>query len=265
MPVRTRAGLRAVKSRAAILMKIARDRPDLFVDFECGGITDCPRRFVAVRRRARKNDENADTNVENRQGLEAEKVSQKDDDFEEILCETEFVHSKDLSDDLKKSLVDLTRTNMKAQYDAAGKHRSNWLWDDDKKLSEISHKNARHFIVYVSNTAGDSGSSNSETHARREVAGFAHIRFEVELGRETVYLYEFQVDPKYMGCGIGKYLLRLVEQSAFVMKCQDVTLTCFKNNDAFLFYKKFGFKLDPDSPDEKSCPYEILTKPVKQK
>ena len=265
MPVRTRA----VASRAALLMKLARERPDLFSDFESCQMPDCPRSFTVVRRVARGNEARSDQDSSLDES--DEKVA---NNFleEEIRCEAEYVHSKDLPDELKTSLVDITRENMKELYDRAGETRLSWVWNDQKKIDELSHKSARHFIVYASagktsstSHTTDDSASVSESNSTREVIGFAHIRFEIEVGRELVYLYEFQVAPKYMGCGIGKYLLKLVEASAAAMKCQEVCLTCFKANDALNFYKKYGFKLDPDSPDEKSCPYEILSKPVKKK
>eukprot|EP00400_MALV-I_sp_L67-5_P000034 gene34-506_t len=230
MPPRTKAKL----GRAALLMKNARAKENMFDDF-------------------RNHESIVDIDI-----TEVEFTDKKSG--ERFTCEVEYLHSKDLSGELKTSLLDLTRVNIKEKYDLAAKQSASWAWDDEKKMSEICHKNARHFVLFAKL---EESNQKIESEPERGVVGFAHIRFEVEAGKELVYLYEFQVDKKFERCGVGKHMLKLIESAGIVTKCKELALTCFKHNDAIDFYKKHGYGVDVDSPTEKNCPYQILSKPLR--
>mmetsp|Transcript_6133 Transcript_6133/g.25950 ORF Transcript_6133/g.25950 Transcript_6133/m.25950 type:complete len:165 (-) Transcript_6133:2230-2724(-) len=100
------------------------------------------------------------------------------------------------------------------------------FWSPREKQRELNSKQAQ-FIFHED----DRGSRD----------GFASFRFCVEDGEAVLYIYELQVDEKVRGKGIGKHMLKLLEEVAAHMKMSKVMLTVHKSNErAITFYRSQG-------------------------
>ncbi len=113
-------------------------------------------------------------------------------------------------------MFDLLSTNMSSLYEL-----SEWGWDAEAKLKELSEPDARYYVVVdPKKSAGDAG----------VVCAFSHFRFLVEEEVEVVYIYELQVAPAYQRAGLGKWLMMLLELTALKYKMRKTMLTTFKFN-----------------------------------
>lgn len=137
-------------------------------------------------------------------------------------------------------LLALTKLNMETMYNKC--EDPEWKWSDSEKLKMFLNSKSRFFITED---------------------GFVLFRFLVENKNPVVYIYELQVRPEAQGRGIGRTLMREVEifcakNAPGISACM---LTVFRHNEnAFEFYKKLGFQMDPISP--KTGSYFILSKGI---
>jgi ribosomal protein S18 acetylase RimI-like enzyme len=92
--------------------------------------------------------------------------------------------------------------------------------------------------------------------------GFAHIRFEVEEDQPIIYIYEIQIAKRAQGRGLGKYIMRIIEDIAKTNAISTIMLTVFSTNKhARMLYESIGYSKDKSSPDPETG-YIILSKPI---
>ena len=146
---------------------------------------------------------------------------------------------------LALQILDLTRTNMEALYNACPEPE--WKWNSEEKLKSFIHSKSRFIVVRDSVD---------------NLVGFVCFRFLVDDKRPVVYVYELQVAQSYAKRGVGRFLMleidRLVKTA--VPGISHTMLTCFVHNPGAIdFYKKLGFITDVTSPSGNRS-YVILSK-----
>ncbi|KAI2810764.1 hypothetical protein RDWZM_002335 [Blomia tropicalis] len=155
---------------------------------------------------------------------------------------------RDLSEEVRNWMVDLTENNMKQLYE-----QSAWGWNRKSKQSELRHDDARHLLVH-------------STESNQPIA-FVHFRFEKGYVSEaTLYCYELQVEEQYRHQGIGKCLMGILMELAAQYRMKKVLLTVLKQNtEAMRFYTEgLKFIIDTHSPSKfgDNADYEILSKRI---
>ncbi|XP_015929474.1 N-alpha-acetyltransferase 40 [Parasteatoda tepidariorum] len=154
-----------------------------------------------------------------------------------------FSNAKDLKTEEVNQIFDLLQKNMKDLYD-----KSDWGWNADEKMSELTSDEARFLVV-----------KDSED----KLVGFTHFQFDVETNYPVLYCYELQIESDYQRKGLGRFLMNILTLIAFKFKLVKVMLTVFTNNRAGInFYlKALQFRRDETSPyeEEERC-YIILCK-----
>ncbi|KAL6770935.1 hypothetical protein ACKKBF_B33280 [Auxenochlorella protothecoides x Auxenochlorella symbiontica] len=178
-------------------------------------------------------------------------------------CSILYREPADLPKSWSKWMLDLTRTNMKAHYEAC----PGWGWREREKKSELAHPSARYLVAAssVAESEENIAACNSEQGCDVKPVAFLHFRFEVEDHKPILYLYELQLDNSVQRKGLGQFLVRLLELVAWQSGLSQLKLTVLNTNDgAGLFYKSMGFALDQTSPSAVSLDaapgYEILSK-----
>lgn len=147
--------------------------------------------------------------------------------------------------------VELTRINMREMYE-----QSEWGWDEAAKRKELTHRNA--YLIQV----------RDPTHPEQLIA-FAHFRFELDEDktRSVCYCYELQVAAQHQRSGLGRQLMKALEDIGRQFRMKKLLLTCFiHNKPAMAFYtESLGFHIDRFSPSKfpnQQTFYEILSKRI---
>jgi ribosomal protein S18 acetylase RimI-like enzyme len=139
------------------------------------------------------------------------------------------------SSEVIDQLYELLKLNMYDVYE-----QSDWPWNENKKRRELRDREARLILVH--------DITNNNNHDKKFV-GFIHFRFLVEGDVPCLYLYELQLQPQYVRCGIGKRLMVVLEMIARMQRMEDIMMTVlFKNENAMIFYKSLGYTQDETSP-----------------
>lgn len=134
---------------------------------------------------------------------------------------------------------------------------SGWSWGEKAKRRELFHEDARFVVLRVN----DSG----------ELFAFINFRMMMEGECPVLYVYELQVEEAQARNGIGRMLMKLVEEVAAKHHLEWVMLTCFQSNEASQsFYKKLDYRRDETSPQlsfeeflqEDATSYDILSKAI---
>lgn len=103
---------------------------------------------------------------------------------------------------LVAELLDLTRANMRALYEAA----PGWGgWRDGKKRGELLDTDSRFIVARGEGPAGGGGGA---------LLGFACFRFLLDGERDVLYLFELQLAEAAQRKGLGRHLMLLCEQVA---------------------------------------------------
>eukprot|EP00890_Picochlorum_soloecismus_P005838 jgi/Picsp_1/6255/NSC_03609-R1_protein len=173
-------------------------------------------------------------------------------------------------------MMQLVETNMRAYYEAC----PGWGWDSKAKRSELEDGLARFIIAYCPSLGTDSPvilerkgdstdgnglntlgeKSNKDTDSQPE--GFAHIRYEIEEDMPIIYIYEIQIAERAQGRGLGKYIMRTIEDIAKTNGISAIMLTVFsRNKPARKLYESIGYSKHKSSPDPETG-YIILSKPI---
>jgi len=163
---------------------------------------------------------------------------------------------KNADDTSLQQCLDLFEANMSDLYGD-----SSWGLDMDKKRSEFTHKKARYLLVTTAAAA-------TTTTAASSLAAFVQFRFdyddEDDPSETVLYVYEIQVADGYRRQGLGRRLMKVVEQIAHAMGLPKIMLTVFKRNkEALQFYRdKLRYEIDACSPSQHGASedYEILSK-----
>jgi ribosomal protein S18 acetylase RimI-like enzyme len=152
----------------------------------------------------------------------------------------EIYHAKDLSNEYQKQILELFENNMKIFYE-----QSNNGYKSDEKQNELFSNQSRYLIILTENY----------------LIAFTHFRFDIDYGDRVLYLYELQINIKYQGQGLGKWIIEQLK--IFCQKTQmlKIVLTVHKiNTKAIDFYmKKCRFEIDITNPDDKDVDYLILS------
>lgn len=153
---------------------------------------------------------------------------------------------------LQQSIIELLEYNMKKYYE-----KSEWGWSASNKIKELSHKNSWILLANDVNT--------------QQFCGFVNFRFDIgsDHSEAVVYCYELQIEESFQGKGIGKFMMKILEEIAVQFKMDKVMLTVFKQNSkACNFYmNSLQFRIDKSSPSKfgQEKDYEILSKKVTKK
>lgn len=129
--------------------------------------------------------------------------------------------------------LDLTRANMAEMYAPV------WgAWSDAAKRAELVHADARFLVAYRGKTP----------------VAFVHFRFELPA---DVYVMDVQLSAGVRRRGLGRFLMRLVEQLGRRRGMATVTLTVMRANaPARALYRSLGFSEDETQTEG----YQILSK-----
>jgi GNAT superfamily N-acetyltransferase len=164
---------------------------------------------------------------------------------------THCARSLTLPDDQIDQCLRLTELNMRDMYE-----QSEWGWDESSKRKELTHSKA--FLIQVRSAADPS-----------DLVAFAHFRFELDEDktRSVCYCYELQVALDHQRSGLGRQLMKALEQIGRRFKMKKLLLTCFVyNKPALTFYTEtLGFHVDRFSPSKfpnQATFYEILSKRI---
>jgi N-alpha-acetyltransferase 40 len=108
-------------------------------------------------------------------------------------------------------------------------------WRPRKKLKEMRLPDMRYLLV------------RKAPEQRPEA--FASFMVTYEDGYEVVYAYEIHVSAALRGCGLGRQLMDLVEETGRRAGLRKVMLTVFVSNEkARAFYHTLGYVIDEFSP-----------------
>lgn len=145
------------------------------------------------------------------------------------------------------NLLDLFERNMGDLY-----RKSSWGLDLTQKAADLTHRRARHLVVY---------------DEEDQLVAYCHYQFDYDDDenpeRVVFYVYEVQIEEKYQRMGLGTKLMSCMEYLARSADLESILLTVFfENTSALSFYKKLGFEVDASSPSmyNERADYEILVK-----
>ena len=104
------------------------------------------------------------------------------------------------------------------------------------------------------------------------VVGFISFMITYEDGHEVIYCYEIHLTRPWQGKGVGKLLMRVIEDVGQKVGVEKAMLTVFKSNqNALRMYETLGYVEDEYSPQPrvlrngtiKEPSYVILSKPLR--
>jgi len=127
-------------------------------------------------------------------------------------------------------LMDLMKRNMKYFY-----KKSQDNWNARKKQKEMTQKTSRYLIATVND----------------KPVAFTHFQFDMDYGRQVLYCYEIQLEPSVRRFGLGKHIMKTLEEIASSTRLTLVVLTVFKHNPSALeFFQRVGYEIDETCPEE---------------
>ncbi|OXA59600.1 N-alpha-acetyltransferase 40 [Folsomia candida] len=140
-----------------------------------------------------------------------------------------------------KWIMGLMERNMKKMY-----KRSQGGWKERKKRKEMTQETSRYLVAYVN----------------EKPVAFTHFQFDMDYGRQVLYCYEIQLETTVRRFGLGKHIMKTLEEIATATKLSMVVLTVFKHNlNALAFFKSIRYDIDETCPeDEEEKDYVIMSK-----
>lgn len=144
-------------------------------------------------------------------------------------------------------------------------NNSETKWSSPKKKKEMALPDMKYIVLL------DSESFAPDDPETLPVAGFVSFMITYEDNHEVVYVYEIHFEEKWRRFGLGKELMRTVEEIGRRVGVEKTMLTVFKaNNGALEFYQRLGYSEDEFSPGPrelrngtvKEPSYTILSKPL---
>eukprot|EP00850_Spirogloea_muscicola_P010611 SM000063S20001 [mRNA] locus=s63:253481:255587:+ [translate_table: standard] len=144
-------------------------------------------------------------------------------------------------------------------------HGAAWLAEAKLKQAQLVEDGAKYILIIpnvkailASGTTALGVHRNSHDRARSppaddptEPQGFVQFRFVEEEGMPVLYVYELQLGHPLQRCGLGSFLMRLMEGVAQESSMVGVMLTVqTKNTGALDFYlRKLNYEISPISPN----------------
>ncbi len=134
-------------------------------------------------------------------------------------------------------------------------------WSPTKKRKEMRLPDLRYLLV------------RSSVDSTSAIEAFLSFMLTYEDGHEVIYCYEIHLPPSIRGCGLGKHLMRIMEEIGTRVGVEKAMLTVFVANDgAIQFYARLGYGEDEYSPKprklrggkSKRADYVILSRGLKQ-
>ncbi|KAL7026987.1 hypothetical protein ACKWTF_005257 [Chironomus riparius] len=156
----------------------------------------------------------------------------------EVSFKISFMKIKDIPKEIINELLELIESNVGNYFKS-----SKLGWNERKKMRDLKSKNACYLIIKDEDL----------------LAGFSMFKFEMDFDRAVLYCYELQIKEEYQGKGLGRHLMRCMEELAKIHDMECIVLTALANNEeAMRFYENCGFILDKTDPQVKD--YKILSK-----
>lgn len=125
----------------------------------------------------------------------------------------------------------LEKNNMKDVYNSC-----DWGWNEKKKKDEMTDDSAWYLVARTDDSVP---------------VAFSHFRFDMDYGDPVLYCYEIQLEPSVRRCGLGKFMMQILELVAFSNQMQKVVLTALKNNtNSLMFFKSLNYAVDETSPED---------------
>ncbi|EHY52246.1 N alpha-acetyl-transferase [Exophiala dermatitidis] len=112
---------------------------------------------------------------------------------------------------------------------------SEMKWSVSSKRKEMKLPDMRYIILVEKTTS--------------QLAGFISFMITYEDGYEVVYIYEIHFTPEWQGRGLGRELMKTVEDIGQRVGVSKAMLTVFKaNSRAVRWYHDLGYREDDFSP-----------------
>ena len=152
----------------------------------------------------------------------------------------EILHASQLSNDCQRQILELFETNMKSLYE-----QSKDGYNQKEKSDELFSDQARYLLIL----------------SACDIIAYAHFRFDMDYGRQVVYLYELQVNGNYRSQGLGQWIMEQLKKICAKTQMSKIVLTVQKLNvKAIEFYmKKCHFEIDSTDPNDEDVDYKILS------
>jgi GNAT superfamily N-acetyltransferase len=175
-----------------------------------------------------------------------------------------YFNKSSINDDLVNKLFKIIKDNLEFRY-----MKSKFLpWNKQTKLAELTDPLTEFFVI-----------EKEDNSIASNIAAFISFQSTVEEDMDNnkipvLYCYELHVIKDLRGIGLGKFLLKLIENECKKRNLNRIMMTCFKPIFRFpsyksplQFYFKNGYLIDNISPskvlkgkDSKDYDYEILSK-----
>jgi GNAT superfamily N-acetyltransferase len=174
--------------------------------------------------------------------------------------------SSALPNELFDLCYDLIRSTSSAQYAA-----SSLGWHPSRKRREMRLVDLRYILLGESQHTTAEKRTESVAPMTNSIDGFLSFMFTYEDGIAVIYCYELHLQERYQGKGLGKCLMRLMEDIGREAGVEKAMLTVFRANEAARgFYETLGYVEDAFSPRPKilrggivkESDYIILSKPL---
>jgi ribosomal protein S18 acetylase RimI-like enzyme len=136
-------------------------------------------------------------------------------------------------------------------------------WRPKAKRKEMREEDMQYLLIRPWQHDEDTQSRDGNTKAKANLDGgdqsnterivaFASFMLTMEEDQAVIYIYEIHLDPSVRAIGVGKWLMRIVEEIGQKVGVNRSMLTVFtRNSTAENFYKRLGYSKDVISPTER--------------
>lgn len=141
--------------------------------------------------------------------------------------------------------------NLIATTSASAYSGSSIGWSPAKKRKEMRLPDLRYLLVRsAASTSAD------------KVDAFLSFMITYEDGHEVLYCYEVHLSEHLQGCGLGKYMMGILEEVGRKVGVEKSMLTVFlENKGAVRFYERLGYVEDDYSPRPRMLRNGVVKKP----
>lgn len=169
--------------------------------------------------------------------------------YKDVLLLLELQSSGTLPQETFDLCYDIIHSTSSEQYAA-----SSLGWHPIKKQREMRLPDLKYITLMKTRNLSDHAQMLKEyfTGFVRPIDGFLSFMFTYEDGIDVIYCYELHLQERYQGKGLGKCLMRLMEDIGKKAGVKKAMLTVFRANEAARgFYKTLGYEEDAFSPRPK--------------